>query len=159
MIKLQQSQALTSHFESFWSIVVWNFCILSNVDLITFFSGLSGGVHYSGAKHNRTSPNIDREKDLSTNLELGELGQLTITNDNESSYDVSIFMKKKGFYLFLQCCQLIRFGNISFEIKKVNIFCFFTNLLREMNLVLLLLDHALSKNSHLIGNLVATPIL
>ena len=80
--------------------MVWNFCILSNVDLITFFSGLSGGVHYSGAKHNRTSPNIDREKDLSTNLELGELGQLTITNDNESSYDVSIFTKKKVFIYF-----------------------------------------------------------
>ena len=27
---------------------------------------------------------------LTGNLELGELGQLTITNDNESSYDVSI---------------------------------------------------------------------
>jgi len=27
------------------------------------------------------------EKDLTGNLELGELGQLTITNDNESSYD------------------------------------------------------------------------
>ena len=29
------------------------------------------------------------DKDLAGNLELGELGQLTITNDNESSYDVS----------------------------------------------------------------------
>ena len=28
------------------------------------------------------------EKDLTGNLELGELGQLTITNDNESSFDV-----------------------------------------------------------------------
>ena len=29
------------------------------------------------------------DKDLTGNLELGELGQLTITNDNESAYDVS----------------------------------------------------------------------
>ena len=27
MIKFQQSQALTSHFESFWSIVWWSFTV------------------------------------------------------------------------------------------------------------------------------------
>lgn len=56
-------------------------------DTVDGIKGLSSGVHYSGAKHNRPSPNIDRDKDLTSNLELGELGQLTITNDNESSYD------------------------------------------------------------------------
>ena len=52
--------------------------------------GLSTTVHFPGAKHTRPSPALDRDKDISGNLELGELGQLTITNDNESSYDVSI---------------------------------------------------------------------
>ena len=56
------------------------------------FSGLSSTVHFPGAKHNRSSPQLDRDKELTSNLELGELGQLTITNDNESSYDVSIFV-------------------------------------------------------------------
>ena len=54
------------------------------------FIGLSTTVHFPGAKHTRPSPALDRDKDISGNLELGELGQLTITNDNESSYDVSI---------------------------------------------------------------------
>jgi len=49
--------------------------------------GLSTTVHFPGAKHTRPSPALDRDKDISGNLELGELGQLTITNDNESSYD------------------------------------------------------------------------
>merc|ERR1711899_702567 len=49
--------------------------------------GLSTTVHFPGAKHTRLSPALDRDKDISGNLELGELGQLTITNDNESSYD------------------------------------------------------------------------
>ena len=35
------------------------------------------------------------DKDLTGNLELGELGQLTITNDNESSYDVIISCLKQ----------------------------------------------------------------
>ena len=52
--------------------------------------GLSTTVHFPGAKHTRPSPALDRDKDITGNLELGELGQLTITNDNESSYDVSI---------------------------------------------------------------------
>ena len=62
--------------------VVYYFSIL--------FIGLSTTVHFPGAKHTRPSPALDRDKDISGNLELGELGQLTITNDNESSYDVSI---------------------------------------------------------------------
>ena len=56
----------------------------------SIFIGLSTTVHFPGAKHTRPSPALDRDKDISGNLELGELGQLTITNDNESSYDVSI---------------------------------------------------------------------
>ena len=84
-------------------------------DVLTFFKklyvlyyfsililGLSTTVHFPGAKHTRPSPALDRDKDITGNLELGELGQLTITNDNESSYDVSIdqffnlfFSKKK----------------------------------------------------------------
>ena len=54
--------------------------------------GLSGGSNVpfaaSGSKNSPRSA-TEREKDLTGNLELGELGQLTITNDNESSYDVS----------------------------------------------------------------------
>ena len=56
----------------------------------SIFIGLSTTVHFPGAKHTRPSPALDRDKDITGNLELGELGQLTITNDNESSYDVSI---------------------------------------------------------------------
>ena len=63
-------------------------------DIYIFFYiliiGLSTTVHFPGAKHTRPSPALDRDKDITGNLELGELGQLTITNDNESSYDVSI---------------------------------------------------------------------
>ena len=36
------------------------------------------------------------------NLELGELEQLTITNDNESSYDVSNFMKSFQINLYIR---------------------------------------------------------
>lgn len=45
------------------------------------FATASAGNSGSGKK------SVEREKDLTGNLELGELGQLTITNDNESSYD------------------------------------------------------------------------
>ena len=57
-------------------------------------------VHFSsGAKNQQQQPQrppsggsggngSGGDKDLTGNLELGELGQLTITNDNESSYDV-----------------------------------------------------------------------
>ena len=47
------------------------------------FATASAGNSASGKK------SVEREKDLTGNLELGELGQLTITNDNESSYDVN----------------------------------------------------------------------
>ena len=47
---------------------------------VNAFSRVGGGVHQSP---------VDREP-VGANLELGELEQLTITNDNESSsYDVS----------------------------------------------------------------------
>jgi len=63
--------------------------------------GSTGGsvVHFaSGGKNQPQQPQQARppsagsnssggDKDLTGNLELGELGQLTITNDNESSYD------------------------------------------------------------------------
>ena len=56
--------------------------------------GLTGGSNVpfaaSGSKNSRSAGSLEREKDLTGNLELGELGQLTITNDNESSYDVSL---------------------------------------------------------------------
>ena len=57
-------------------------------------------VHFaSGGKNQPQQPQQARppsagsnssggDKDLTGNLELGELGQLTITNDNESSFDV-----------------------------------------------------------------------
>ena len=41
------------------------------------------------------------DKDLTGNLELGELGQLTITNDNESAYDVSTGYSFSEVLLFL----------------------------------------------------------
>jgi len=74
----------------------------SNVDSVDSVKGLgsSGGsvVHFGGKSQQQQQPQQPRppsagsnssgsEKDLTGNLELGELGQLTITNDNESSYD------------------------------------------------------------------------
>jgi len=76
----------------------------SNVDSVDGVKGLgsSGGVvHFApGGKNQQQqqqpqqprppsagSNSSGSEKDLTGNLELGELGQLTITNDNESSYD------------------------------------------------------------------------
>ncbi len=44
-----------------------------------------------------TTDKSDKSGDLGNNLELGELEQLTITNDNESSYDVSDF---EAFFLY-----------------------------------------------------------
>jgi len=59
--------------------------------------GTSGGsvVHFASGVKNQQQPRPSSagsnssagDKDLAGNLELGELGQLTITNDNESSYD------------------------------------------------------------------------
>lgn len=64
-----------------------------------FFSGLSGGsvVHFGTGKNQPQqrppsggsgSSGGSGDKDIGGSLELGELGQLTITNDNESTYDV-----------------------------------------------------------------------
>jgi len=64
-----------------------NTTVLSKDSVDDGIKGLSSTVHFPGAKHNRSSPQLDRDKELTSNLELGELGQLTITNDNESSYD------------------------------------------------------------------------
>lgn len=57
--------------------------------------GLSSGsvVHFppgsgTGSVARPAPPDRDQQ-DLGGNLELGELGQLTITNDNESSYDIT----------------------------------------------------------------------
>ena len=76
-------------------VCFWHFCI---------GLGTSGGqmVQFAGAggKNQPQQPQQARpgsagsnssggDKDLTGNLELGELGQLTITNDNESAYDVS----------------------------------------------------------------------
>ncbi len=55
------------------------------------FSGLGGSVHFpSGGADSRVtaSPNDRDQGGIGSNLELGELSQLTITNDNESTYDV-----------------------------------------------------------------------
>ena len=45
MIKFQQSQALTSHFESFWSIVIWKNCNLNNKKF--YFKIKSQKCHFS----------------------------------------------------------------------------------------------------------------
>ena len=70
---------------------------LTSGSVVHFASGGSGGA---GTKNQQQQPRpqpasaasaasaLDRDKDLTGNLELGELGQLTITNDNESSFDV-----------------------------------------------------------------------
>jgi len=54
-----------------------------NSAVVPFAASGSGG----GSKNQQQQRPVEREKDLTGNLELGELGQLTITNDNESSYD------------------------------------------------------------------------
>ena len=54
------------------------------------FQGISSGsvVAFSRVGGVHPSP-VDRDQPVGANLELGELEQLTITNDNESSsYDV-----------------------------------------------------------------------
>jgi len=61
---------------------------------VTFFpsQGISSGsvVAFSRVGGVHPSP-VDRDQPVGANLELGELEQLTITNDNESSsYDVTI---------------------------------------------------------------------
>jgi hypothetical protein len=56
---------------------------------VVHFTPGTGPKSGGGAGVQRPSVPIEREQDLGGNLELGELGQLTITNDNESSYDVS----------------------------------------------------------------------
>lgn len=65
-------------------------------DDVDGLKGLGSGVHFSGSKNQPPRPpssgssGSGGDKDLAGNLELGELGQLTITNDNESTYDVSL---------------------------------------------------------------------
>ena len=66
------------------------------------FATASAGNSGSGKK------SVEREKDLTGNLELGELGQLTITNDNESSYDV-ILIKQ-----MIDACILLLLIKVSF---------------------------------------------
>ena len=63
-------------------LFIWFSCVFSGISSgsVVAFSRVGGGVHQSP---------VDREP-VGANLELGELEQLTITNDNESSsYDVS----------------------------------------------------------------------
>lgn len=62
-----------------------------NSAVVPFAASGSGG----GSKNQQQQRPVEREKDLTGNLELGELGQLTITNDNESSYDVIISSLKQ----------------------------------------------------------------
>ncbi len=50
-------------------------------------TGSSPATHEAGAGGDKGRV----AQELGANLELGELEQLTITNDNESSYDVSQF--------------------------------------------------------------------
>lgn len=71
-------------------------------DAVDGLKGLASGtvVHFAsgkkpaqpGSQAGQPQPRASNsaDKDLTGNLELGELGQLTITNDNESSYDVSL---------------------------------------------------------------------
>ena len=61
----------------------------------------------------------------SGNLELGELEQLTITNDNESSYDVSVLTGSYPYILFpyiqkylrISSCQILQITTPS-QIRK-----------------------------------------
>ena len=67
--------------------------------MLNFVIGLStgGGVHLQNVGVNRQQQGKVDQSGAPTqqlggpgNLELGDLEQLTITNDNESSYDVSV---------------------------------------------------------------------
>ena len=69
-------------------------------------SGSGGGGKNQQQQQQQRS--AEREKDLTGNLELGELGQLTITNDNESSYDV-ILIKQ-----MIDACILLLLIKVSF---------------------------------------------
>ena len=72
---------------------------LTSGSVVHFASGGSGGAGTKNQQQQQqprpqpasaasAASALDRDKDLTGNLELGELGQLTITNDNESSFDV-----------------------------------------------------------------------
>ena len=73
-------------------------------------------VHFASGVKNQQQPRPSSagsnssagDKDLAGNLELGELGQLTITNDNESSYDV-ILIKQ-----MIDACILLLLIKVSF---------------------------------------------
>ena len=84
-------------------------------------------VHFGGKNQQQQQPQQPRppsagsnssgsEKDLTGNLELGELGQLTITNDNESSYDVSIYCNWKKFQGSIFLKMPAKMGRKGFEI-------------------------------------------
>ena len=75
-----------------------------NSAVVPFAASGSGG----GSKNQQQQRPVEREKDLTGNLELGELGQLTITNDNESSYDV-ILIKQ-----MIDACILLLLSKVSF---------------------------------------------
>ena len=75
-----------------------------NSAVVPFAASGSGG----GSKNQQQQRPVEREKDLTGNLELGELGQLTITNDNESSYDV-ILIKQ-----MIDACILLLLIKVSF---------------------------------------------
>lgn len=84
------------------NLILWRkehlFTRFQGLDVLksAFYLGLGSGVHFSGSKNQPPRPpssgssGSGGDKDLAGNLELGELGQLTITNDNESTYDVSL---------------------------------------------------------------------
>ena len=59
-----------------------------NSAVVPFAASGSGGGSKNQQQQQQQQRSAERENDLTGNLELGELGQLTITNDNESSYDV-----------------------------------------------------------------------
>ena len=69
-------------------------------------SGSGGGGKNQQQQQQQRS--AEREKDLTGNLELGELGQLPIPNDNESSYDV-ILIKQ-----MIDACILLLLIKVSF---------------------------------------------
>ena len=73
-------------------------------------SASSSAASPAGAAAASASGASPSEKEKAESLELGELEQLTITNDNESSYDVS----QCFLCLFIQGCvflQYLRFWN------------------------------------------------
>lgn len=47
------------------------------------------------SKPNQSSSSLDKKGELGGNLELGELEQLTIANENETSYDVRLTRTKQ----------------------------------------------------------------